>query len=184
MQTQEAEEALLKLAHLTRRFMHTFSEITAAKKMNLQKNTINLENELSLLQEFIDFQQMLYPETFIYILSVANDIDVAEIKIPPMLLQPFVENAISHGLIPKKEIGRLQVDISRNADNQKTIIRIIDDGIGMEQSQQLQQHSNLRYPSRGRKLTIKRIKLLNELGFDITTYTETSSNGTTVTIIL
>lgn len=101
-----------------------------------------------------------------------------------MLLQPFVENAISHGLIPKKGIGQLQIDISTCKVSKKTIIRIIDDGIGIEQSRRQQHQSKLRYPSWGRKLTMQRIRLLNELGFNIDVKTDTSDKGTTVTIVL
>lgn len=182
----EAEESLLKLAHLTRRFLHSPLQNTETdeSKSDILKNTVTLAQELDLLQEFIDFEQLLYPNEFIYILSVASDVDISKVKIPPMLLQPFVENSINHGLIPKDGVGQLQIDISAEKTQNQTIIRIIDDGIGIEQSRQMQHQSKLRYPSRGRKLTMKRIRLLNELGFDIHIETDTSDEGTTVTITL
>ena len=143
-----------------------------------------MAQELDLLQEFIDFQQLLYPQEFIYLFSIDDNVDVEKIYLPPMLLQPFVENSISHGLIPKQGVGRLQIDISSFKKQNKTIIRIIDDGVGIEQSRQMRDQSKFKYPSRGRKLTMRRIHLLNELGFNIEIDTETSEKGTTVTIVL
>lgn len=185
--TDEAEQSLLKLAHLTRRFLHPSGQITETEnshQTDIRHNTVTLEQELDLLQEFTDFQRLLYPGEFIFLLSVDEDVDISKINIPPMLLQPFVENAISHGLIPKKGIGQLQIDISTCKVSKKTIIRIIDDGIGIEQSRRQQHQSKLRYPSWGRKLTMQRIRLLNELGFNIDVKTDTSDKGTTVTIVL
>ena len=184
--TDDAEHFLLKLGHLTRSFLHTSPGLSEADNFNPDVNTqtVSLAHDLNLLQEFIDFQQLLYPQKFIYRVSIDNDLDISSIRIPSMLLQPFVENAISHGLIPKGTIGQLHIDIGKDITGQKTSIRIIDDGIGMEQSRRLQQQSKLRYPSRGRKLTMRRIQLLNELGFRIEILTETSAEGTVVTILL
>lgn len=186
LQIEEAENALLKLAYLMRRFLHSFTEKSVndpGNLNNIQQNVTSLGEELSLLQDFIDFQQMLYPDTFVYLLSIDNNVNVFDIKIPPMLMQPFIENAISHGLIPKKSMGLLHIDIDKESESGKNIIRIMDDGIGIEKAQQLQLQSTLLYPPRGRKLTMQRIQLLNELGFHVEVDTESSSTGTTITIV-
>lgn len=183
----EAEASLLKLARLMRSFLHTATDATVSDKEDnpdITQHLVTLQHELGLLREFVDFQQMLYPAAFVYDLSIDNDADISAIRIPPMLLQPFVENAISHGLIPKKGVGRLHIHVAKDPETGKTVIRISDDGIGMEQAQKQQEQSKLRYPSRGRKLTMQRIGLLNELGFRISVNTHTSENGTTVEIVL
>ncbi len=188
---EDAEVVLLKLSHLTRSFLHSITpHLTSEKdihnpgidKSRLQQNLVTLEMELNLLQEFVDFQQMLYPNRFVYLLKVGNEVDLKVVKIPPMLLQPFVENAISHGLIPRNSIGLLQIDIRKDAKSGKTVIDVVDDGIGLERSEASQRLSRMSYPSRGRKLTMKRITLLNELGFHIEVKTESSSAGTKITI--
>lgn len=186
LKIEEAEQSLLKMAHLIRRFLHLPAQDIENNdnKSDILKNTVTLAQELDLLQEFIDFQQLLYPQEFIYLFSIDDNVDVEKIYLPPMLLQPFVENSISHGLIPKQGVGRLQIDISAFKKQNKTIIRIIDDGVGIEQSRQMRDQSKFKYPSRGRKLTMRRIHLLNELGFNIEIETETSEKGTTVTIVL
>lgn len=183
LQMNEAENTLLNMAHLIRRFLHTSTDTTIENKENLQiqKHLVSLSYELHLLQEFINFQETLYPDIFDYGLIISNEVDLEKTFIPPMLLQPFVENAISHGLIPKKQNGTLQIIITKEAE--KIQIQIVDNGIGMEQSRLLQQQSKLRYPSRGRKLTLQRIELLNELGIKIAVNTTTSQNGTTIMLI-
>lgn len=183
LQMNEAENTLLNMAHLIRRFLHTSTDTTIENKENLQiqKHLVSLSYELHLLQEFINFQETLYPDIFDYELIISNEVDLEKTFIPPMLLQPFVENAISHGLIPKKQNGTLQIIITKEAE--KIQIQIVDNGIGMEQSRLLQQQSKLRYPSRGRKLTLQRIELLNELGIKIAVNTTTSQNGTTIMLI-
>lgn len=189
---EDAEVVLLKLSHLTRSFLHSITpQLSGEKepvhnlgidKNRLQHNRVTLETELNLLQEFVDFQQMLYPNRFVYLLRVGNDVDLKFVKMPPMLLQPFVENAISHGLLPRKSIGLLQVDIRKNGESGKTVIDVVDDGIGIERSEASQRLSKMSYPSRGRKLTMQRITLLNDLGFHIEVKTESSSAGTKITI--
>lgn len=189
---EEAEVVLLKLSHLTRSFLHSITPHLSDEnepahnpgidKNRLQQNLVTLESELNLLQEFVDFQQILYPNRFVYMLRVGNEVELKVEKIPPMLLQPFVENAISHGLIPGKSIGLLQVEIRKDGESGKTVIEVVDDGIGIERSEASQRLSKMSYPSRGRKLTMQRIKLLNELGFHIEVKTESSSAGTKITI--
>jgi LytS/YehU family sensor histidine kinase len=98
-----------------------------------------------------------------------------------MLLQPFVENAIRHGLLPKKGKGTLKIQILKEQD-QWLLIQITDDGIGMEQAGQRVKNSPFRFVSRGRELTLKRIQLMNETGYHIKLETISSEEGTTVNL--
>lgn len=183
LQTEQAENVLLKLAGLMRKFLHTSTVTTTQKEDTLQikQHLVSLSYELVLLQEFIDFQQMLYPNSFDYRLIISDDVDVNQTKIPPMLLQPFVENAISHGLIPNTKKGTLTIFVKRKFD--RVYIEIKDDGVGLEVAKQKRKISKLRYPSQGRRLTLKRIKLLRELGFEIEVITRSSAKGTKVMLI-
>lgn len=179
-----AERQLLRLSQLIRGFLHSSINTTINDEHTLKSNKhlIDLESELKFLHEFISFQQELYPKTFVYDLRIDNDIDVSQVKIPSMILQPLVENAISHGLIPKGSIGTLCITIQKGAEAGDVIIVIADDGIGMKRSEEMHQSSKLRYPSYGRKLTLRRIALLNSLGYNIKMDTQTSEHGTTITI--
>jgi sensor histidine kinase YesM len=98
-----------------------------------------------------------------------------------MLIQPFAENAIRHGLLQKQGEGSLNISINRNEEDGVTLI-IADDGIGIEKSHTIDSGSPLRYVSRGRELTLNRIRLMNETGYQIQVRTESSDKGTTITI--
>ena len=140
-----------------------------------------LIKELEILQTFIEFQQLIYPDRFDYQLELDSHINPEEISIPPMLIQPFVENAIRHGLLQKKEKGTLLLKITLEGNNQLVII-ISDDGIGIKKAGEIISKSPLLYTSRARELTEKRIKLLNEMGYQIIYQTTSSDQGTTVTL--
>ncbi len=85
------------------------------------------------------------------------------------------------GLLQKSGKGLLEIKISRLEGN-LLLIEISDDGIGIEKSGELMRQSHLLYTSRGKELTMKRIKLLNEMGYNIFLDIQSSDMGTTVTI--
>lgn len=172
----DAENYLVKMAHLMRNFLHS-------NRLN-SEHSDSLTSELNRLQDFIDFQQLLYPKAFVYHLSIGKEVDTDTVKVPTMLLQPFVENAISHGLIPLQRTGTLHIDISSNTTTQRTTITIADNGVGMEHASNAQMASPSRYPSMGRKLSLRRVELLKQLGIFIEVQTSTSNQGTTITITI
>ena len=140
-----------------------------------------LIKELEILQTFIEFQQLIYPDKFDYRLIIDHQVDPDKISIPPMLIQPFVENAIRHGLLQKEKDGLLQIKIDLEESDQLSIL-ISDNGIGIQKAGEIIGKSPLLYTSRGRELTEKRIKLLNEMGYRIIYQTNSSDQGTTVTL--
>jgi LytS/YehU family sensor histidine kinase len=91
-----------------------------------------------------------------------------------------VENAIRHGLLPLKTQGILSIDIHKTG--RILSIEIADNGKGMRQADALLSNSAFRYVSRGRELTLRRIELLNKMGFHITLNTESDNTGTKITI--
>ena len=140
-----------------------------------------LERELEILNHYISFQQLIYPGRFDYDLIIDPDIDIRTKTIPPMLVQPFVENAIRHGLLLKKGHGHLKVSILTKETSGMEVF-IEDDGVGIEKAMEILLKSPMRYKSRGQELTLKRVKLMNEIGYDISVNTESSGDGTRITI--
>lgn len=185
----QAENYLLKMANLIRRFLHlsirdkNTKNTIFLKKLHVNPNAhlVSLQDELIVLLEFVEFQQMMFPGYFEYELHIDPAIDIEKIGIPPLLLQPIAENAITHGLIPKSANGLLTIHLSESAKN-KIEISIKDNGIGIEKSEKLHHEEVFRFPSLGNKLSEKRIKLLQELGVDILVKTQSSDEGTIVTI--
>lgn len=139
------------------------------------KNFITLEEDLDALKNYIETQQMRFDDKFDYEINVSDNMDLSYIKIPPMLLQPFVENAIEHGLKSKKEKGNLTVNILENYN--KICFEIIDDGIGYKKSTKLNDREH------ATDVFLNRLKLRNlgeEKSFNITPL-QTNGKGTKVT---
>lgn len=134
----------------------------------------------------MSFQQELHPDAFAFQITIEEAISPDQVCIPPMLLQPFVENAISHGLLPLNDARRamLQVSISLDQQSGAISIQIADNGIGIQQAQKLQHKSKLSYHSYGLELMKKRIHLLNRLGYAIDLSIDSSEQGTTITLCL
>ncbi len=175
---EKANEYLVKLAVLIRGFLDSSTAITIARNY---QNMQTLKKELDLLNSFVSFQQLIYPGKFEYFADVDPVIDTEKVAIPPMLLQPFIENSIRHGLLLKTGKGILRLSITRYNKNGLRI-KISDDGIGMEKAAQTINESPFRYDSKGSTLTLQRIKLLNELGYPISVQTTSSDQGTTIEI--
>ncbi len=174
-----ANDYLVRLASLIRGFLE--SSLATGYMNGKTSGEVPLKEELEILNNFISFQQLIYPGRFTYHLTVDPAIDTATFTIPPMLIQPFAENAIRHGLLQKKGEGSLDISIHRNDDDGVTMI-IADDGIGIEKSHTIDSESPLRYISRGRELTLNRIRLMNETGYQIQVRTDSSDQGTIITI--
>ena len=175
-----ANDYLVRLASLIRGFLES-SLATGYMAGNKMAGEVPLKDELEILNNFISFQQLIHPGRFVYNLTVDPAIDPGTFTIPPMLIQPFAENAIRHGLLQKQGEGSLNISIIRNEEDGVTLI-IADDGIGIEKSHTIDSGSPLRYVSRGRELTLNRIRLMNETGYQIQVRTESSDKGTTITI--
>ncbi len=121
------------------------------------KSYINVEEEVNYLNLYLSLEKLRFGDKMNYSLDVGKEIDLQETYIPSMLLQPYVENAIWHGIMPKDSPGSIRILIKK--DNNFLHIKIIDDGIGIDNSIRLKNSDHI---SKGMKLTIQRISLLNK----------------------
>jgi len=169
------------MSTLIRGFLEASVSAGFSKNKNLKESELTLQKEIEILNQFIYLQQFIYPERFVYELVVAKDMDTEKFTLPPMLIQPFVENSIKHGLLQKQGQGQLKISLSV-PENSELIVEIEDNGIGIDRADELKRKSQLLYTSRGKELTLKRIKLLNEMGYQISVGIESSDTGTKVTL--
>jgi sensor histidine kinase YesM len=122
-----------------------------------RKLQVPLRQELELLEHYLHVSRSRHPGAFTYAINVDPLIDRDAVCIPPMLLQPLVENAILHGLVPRKEGGALQVDIDRS--NGVLVCRVRDNGIGRRASARANGDP---FPvSRGLAITAERMRQYN-----------------------
>lgn len=141
------------------RLMRLFLEASHARY-------ISLAEELELLELYIELEQLRFDGKFDYQIKLAPNLNTNDLEIPSMMLQPYVENAINHGLLHKEGHGMLALSFSMEAKILTIIIE--DDGIGRARSEEIKESQNQKRISRGMQLLTDRLKLLSEMmGADI-----------------
>jgi len=114
------------------RFITKFSRLLRTVLENSMENYVPLEDEIMVLKNYLDLQKLRFPELFDYQLLLYEGIDDSTIKIPPMLIQPFVENAIEHGFKGIESRGWIEIQLSNNSSKLGKVLlcKIMDNGTG------------------------------------------------------
>lgn len=141
-------------------YLSKFSNLTRTILEMTEKDFISISEEVKTLQLYLDIEKGRFDEDFSYEIQVGKNIDQESIKIPTMLLQPYVENAVKHGLLHKQ--GDKKVIISFETQNNELLISIDDNGIGRQKSNELNQIKNKNHQSFATEALQNRIDLLNE----------------------
>ncbi len=149
--TDRAADYLTKFARLIRLVLE-----------NSRTDRVTLHNELEALQLYSDLEAMRFKEKVQVHIRIDPDIDLHFVTIPPLLLQPYVENAIWHGLMHKPEGGTVTVDITQPTDP-CLHVEITDDGIGRARAAELKSKSAGNHKSFGMQVTADRIRMINSL---------------------
>jgi LytS/YehU family sensor histidine kinase len=140
-------------------YLSTFSKLIRAILTNSVNTRVKLIDEFQMLRHYVQLEQMRFENKFEFELDVADDLDVENIEIPSMLIQPYVENAILHGLTTKFERGKLKISAQETPEG--LLFEIEDDGIGRKAAMQIQEKNTSRHKSFGTTLTEERLKLIN-----------------------
>jgi hypothetical protein len=140
-------------------YLTRFSRLIRMVLMHSQKKLIPLEDELEMLRLYLDMERLRFKNAFDYTIATTNAVESAPIFIPPLLLQPFCENAIWHGLMHKEGQGHLNISISEEDKILNCLIE--DNGIGREKAAALKSKSAEKEKSLGLQITTKRLALLN-----------------------
>ena len=141
-------------------YLSKFSTLTRTILEMSEKENITLSEEIKTLGLYLDIEKARFDEDFSYEINIGYGIDIENIKIPSMLLQPYVENAVKHGLLHKKGEKRLTIDFERIFDSLK--ITIDDNGIGRQKSAELNVIKNKDHLSFATEAMQNRIELLNQ----------------------
>ena len=144
------------------RYLSEFSVLMRSVLENSDEDFILLTKEIELLELYVKLEHNRFKEKFDYQINIDKTIDLAQFSIPPMLLQPYIENAIWHGLRYRKEKGILEISVHKK-DSETISISIIDDGIGRKKSQELKTKNQLKQKSKGMSTIKNRITILNNM---------------------
>ncbi|PKP52061.1 MAG: hypothetical protein CVT92_10690 [Bacteroidetes bacterium HGW-Bacteroidetes-1] len=148
-------------------YLSKFSMLMRRTLANSRESYVSLRDEIQALRLYIDLEKLRFNEKFDYILEIDPDIDESFIEIPPMILQPYVENAIIHGLMHKAETGHLLIQL--NMEDENIMVVIQDNGVGREKANEIRRESGIERKSRGMLITRERLEMLNQYTKD--TYT-------------
>lgn len=142
-------------------YLGKFATLMRTVLENSEKKEILLADEIKALTLYMDLETLRLQHRFTYEIKIADDIDTTNILIPPLLLQPFVENSILHGLSGKKDSGKIIISFQKQGE--MLIGQIEDNGIGIQKSAELTSKENgSTRKSFGIKITQSRIRILNE----------------------
>ncbi|WP_340200349.1 histidine kinase [Ascidiimonas sp. W6] len=144
------------------RYLTDFSALMRAVLENSEEDFIPLSKEIELLKLYTKLEHSRFEEKFDYEINIDTKVKVADFQIPPMLLQPYIENAIWHGLRYKKEKGHLKINVVQ-PDIETVQISIEDNGIGRRKSQELKTENQKKQKSKGMGNIKKRIAILNDM---------------------
>lgn len=143
-------------------YLTKFSKLIRLILDNSSGDTTTLENEISLLRLYIEMESMRFDGKFTYSIDIDKTLACDTIIIPSMIIQPYIENAIWHGLLNKGDNGHLLLCfIDKGIDELEVIIE--DNGVGRQKAQELKSKSTLKNKSYGMQITNDRIKVLNQL---------------------
>lgn len=128
---------------------------------NSKSNSVSINDELEALRLYLELEKLRFKEKLEYTIEIDENIDLLDYKIPPLILQPFVENSILHGIMPKQERGNIEIEL-------KLIDEIItcsikDNGIGREKAMEIKMQKDISHKSLGTKISEDRIKNFNLL---------------------
>jgi len=170
------------------KYLSDFSQLMRSVLENSEENFIPLGKEIELIELYTKLEHFRFKDKFDYTITIDENVSINEFQIPPMLLQPYIENAVWHGLRYKTEKGALGVTITqKNAD--EITITIVDDGIGRTTSKALKTEHQQKQNSKGMGNIKKRVQILNEMYKDkvavfIEDCQQTDPTGTKVVVIL
>lgn len=139
------------------KYLSKFSKLMRLTLEYSKESLIPIDKEIEGLQNYLELEQLRFNNIFEF--SITKDPAIEDdMALPPLLLQPFVENAIIHGLVPKKRKGFISVDFSLEED--KLVCRVTDDGIGFTRSKQLKENSVTVHKSMALEITKKRLEVI------------------------
>ena len=139
-----------------KRYLAKFARLMRLILENAREEFIPLQNEKDILDNYLELEKLSTNNKFEYVVEVDDNIDTEATEIPPMMIQPFVENAIVHGI--KKKEGKGFINVRFNAGNNLIRCEVIDDGIGRTKAAENKQHTPSKHKSTGISVTKKRLE--------------------------
>lgn len=153
------------------KYLSRFAKLIRMNLDSSMSKLVSVAEEIERLDLYLQIELMRFEDKFQYQIHVDDGVDADSIEIPPMLLQPYVENCILHGILPSDKIGKIDIKVEYNSDK-SIVLSIQDNGIGLEESKARKLLNKPLHVSRGTSITTQRIQLL-----EVTNNIKISVNG-------
>ncbi len=140
-------------------YLTRFARLIRAILENSREEFISLEEEIDMLRNYLDLQKLRHNNKMDYEISIDEHIITEDVLMPPMLTQPFVENAIEHGIMLKEGKGLVNIEICQN--NEYLLVIINDNGVGRKEAMARRETPQKTQRSLSTKITRERIELYN-----------------------
>ncbi|MEM7037162.1 MAG: histidine kinase [Bacteroidota bacterium] len=148
------------------RYLGYFSDLMRKSLAFSRKDLILLSEEIALLEIYLKLEALRFGETFNWSLIVGDGVEPTSTELPPLLIQPFVENAIKHGLLHKEGERRLSINFQLDEAAQRVTCSVMDNGVGRKRSGEIQRNDPARrgHDPFAMSASRDRLRLLNEMG--------------------
>ena len=168
------------------KYLSKFSKLMRLTLEYSKGSLIPIDKEIESLQNYLELEQLRFHNKFEFYIESSSKVEF-NMGLPPLLVQPFVENAILHGMVPKDGHGR--IDVNFDVQNGQLICTVTDDGIGISESMLLKEHSVTAHKSMAMEITKKRLEIMESTTsknaqIDIEELQNNSKTGTRVTLRL
>lgn len=142
------------------RFLAKFARLIRVMLNNSRSTKVTLQEEVDSLRLYLELEKMRFKEKFDFDIILDEDIDPLDIELPPLLIQPYLENAIIHGLAQKRSQGK--INLYYILQGKYLMATVTDNGIGIEQSKKQKTGAKSLHKSVGMTLTQKRLEMLDD----------------------
>ncbi len=145
------------------RYLTSFAKLIRKNLDASQSDTTTLAEELERLELYLKLEHMRFKDKFRYTIAVDPAVDATQVRLPAMMLQPYVENSIWHGILPMGHQGHVEITVEPTTDADRVMVRIADDGIGVDESRKAKAGQENDHISRGIEITKGRADVLRRL---------------------
>jgi LytS/YehU family sensor histidine kinase len=141
------------------KYLSKFSKLMRITLEYSKGSLIPVDKEIESLQNYLDLEQLRFNNKFDFSITASQLIE-DDMALPPLLIQPFVENAILHGMVPKLEKGKIEVRF--DIVNNQLVCVVQDDGVGFKKSKELKQNVVKTHKSMALEITEKRLQMIGQ----------------------
>jgi len=143
------------------KYLGMFADLMRIYLNQSQEKTIKLSEEIEALDLYLDLEKVRFEDTLTINMDVDATLNIDFILIPPMIIQPYIENALKHGLLHKTNDRRLLINFKNDERGENLVCTIEDNGVGREESARINKNRNPNHKSFSTSATQKRLELLN-----------------------